>query len=98
MNPKENVGSGETPDPGSEKSEVESWLRTISKAEQSRDNEGKKAGWQRFINEFKNEWGFLQGQVSIPIIPINMIYAYVKTEIARLYFKDPWVTVNAKRK
>jgi hypothetical protein len=91
------VGIGETPNPESEKLEVESWLRTVSKAELDRDNAGKKAGWSRFIDEYRNEWGFLQGQVSIPIIPINMIYAYVKTEIARLYFKDPWITVNAKR-
>lgn len=93
----DDVGSGETPDTSSEKNEVESWLRTLSKAELTRDNEGKKAGWKRFIDEYKNEWGFLQGQVSIPIIPINMIYAYTKTEIARLYFKNPWITVNAKR-
>lgn len=93
----DDVGTGETPDTSSEKNEVESWLRTISKAELTRDNEGKKAGWKRFIDEYKNEWGFLQGQVSIPIIPINMIYAYTKTEIARLYFKNPWITVNAKR-
>lgn len=93
----ESVGVGETPNPESEKLEVESWLRTISKAELDRDNAGKKAGWTRFIDEYRNEWGFLQGQVSIPIIPINMIYAYTKTEIARLYFKDPWITVNAKR-
>lgn len=95
--PSNRVGVGETPNPESEKLEVESWLRTISKAEQQRDEEGKRAGWQRFINEYKNEWGFLQGQVSIPIIPINLIYAYVKTEIARLYFRDPWITVNPKR-
>lgn len=93
----DSVGIGETPNPESEKLEVESWLRTLSKAELDRDNAGKKAGWDRFINEYRNEWGFLQGQVSIPIIPINMIYAYTKTEIARLYFKDPWITVNAKR-
>lgn len=94
---KEKVGIGETPNPDTEKEEVKAWLRAIEKAEQNRDEEGKKAGWQRFINEYKNEWGFLQGQVSIPIIPINLIYAYVKTEIARLYFRDPWITVNPKR-
>src|SRR5207245_2900840 len=33
----------------------------------------------------------------IPVVPVNLVYAYVKTEIARLYFKDPWITVNAKR-
>lgn len=95
--PNDKVGLGETPNPDSEKKEVEAWLRTITKAEQNRDDEGKKAGWQRFINEYKNEWGFLQGQVSVPIIPINLIYAYTKTEIARLYFRDPWITVNPKR-
>lgn len=94
---KEKVGIGETPEPDTEQKEVEAWLRTISKSEQHRDEIGKKAGWQRFIDEYKNEWGFLQGQVSIPIIPINLIYAYVKTEIARLYFRDPWITVNPKR-
>lgn len=91
------VGVGETPNPESEKKEVESWLRTLSKAEQLRDQHAKKAGWTRYVEEFKNEWGFLQKSVSIPIIPINLIYAYVKTEIARLYFKDPWITVNPKR-
>jgi hypothetical protein len=95
--PQKKVGLGETPNPDAEKDEVRSWLRTITRAEQHRDEEGKKAGWQRFINEYKNEWGFLQGQVTIPIIPINLIYAYVKTEIARLYFRDPWITVNPKR-
>lgn len=97
QNPNDNVGVGETPNPSTEKDEVESWLRTITKAEQYRDEEGKKAGWQRFIDEFKNQWGHLQRTVNIPIIPINLIYAYVKTEIARLYFNDPWITVNPKR-
>jgi hypothetical protein len=91
------VGVGETPNPESEKLEVEAWLRTISKTEKDRDDFGNKAGWQRYIEEYKNEWGFLQAKVSIPIIPINLIYAYTKTEIARLYFRDPWITVNPKR-
>lgn len=96
-NPNDKVGVGETPNPGPEKEEVEDWLRTISKAEQLRDQTADKAGWKRFVDEYKNDWGFLQKTVSIPIIPINLIYAYTKTEIARLYFKDPWVTVNPKR-
>lgn len=94
---KNDIGLSETPDPDTEKKEVESWLRTIAKTEKDRDEVGNKAGWKRFIDEYKNEWGFLQKNVSIPIIPINLIYAYTKTEIARLYFRDPWITVNAKR-
>lgn len=91
------VGVGETPNPGDEDREVEAWLRTVQKVEKDRDNLGDKLGWKRYIDEYKGEWGFLQSQVSIPLIPINLIYAYTKTEIARLYFRDPWITVNPKR-
>ena len=99
MNPrdKESVGLSETPHSGSEKDEVEAWLRTIEATVKWRDGLGQRAGWKRFINEFKNNWDFLQASVSIPIVPINLVFAYVKTELARLYFKDPWITVNPKR-
>lgn len=94
---KGNVGASETPNADTETSEVKSWLKTLSSTEQWRNSISEKAGWTRYIEEFKNEWGHLQKSVSIPIIPINLIYAYVKTEIARLYFRDPWITVNPKR-
>ena len=97
MAKQDKVGVGETPNPDSEKNEVEAWLRTVQKTEKDQDDFGNKAGWKRYIEEYKNEWGFLQSKVSIPIIPINLIYAYTKTEIARLYFRDPWITVNPKR-
>ena len=91
------VGVSETPNPDWEKDEVKSWLRTMSTTETWRDGIAEKTGWKRYIDEYKNEWGHLQKSVSIPLIPINLIYAYVKTEIARLYFRDPWITVNPKR-
>lgn len=94
---KEKVGVSETPHSGSEKEEVKAWLRTIESTIKWRDSIGNKAGWKRFINEFKNNWDFLQASVSVPIVPVNLVYAYMKTEIARLYFRDPWITVNAKR-
>jgi hypothetical protein len=94
---KQPVGVSESPHSGPEKEEVESWLRTIENTVRWRDSIGDKMGWKRFINEFKNKWDFLQASVSIPIVPINLVFAYVKTEIARLYFKDPWITVNPKR-
>lgn len=91
------VGVSETPNPGTEQNEVEAWLRTIEATVKWRDGIGNKSGWKRFINEYKNLWDFLQSAVSVPIVPINLVYAYVKTEIARLYFRDPWITVNPKR-
>lgn len=94
---KPKVGVSETPNTGSEEQEVKSWLRTIESTVKWRDQIGSKGGWKRFINEYKGNWDWLQQNVNIPIVPVNLVYAYVKTELARLYFRDPWITVNAKR-
>jgi hypothetical protein len=96
-NGKESIGVSESPHSGTEREEVEAWLRTIEATVKWRDGIGSKSGWSRFISEYKNNWDFLQSSVSIPIVPINLVFAYVKTEIARLYFRDPWITVNPKR-
>ena len=94
---KSKVGVSETPNPGKETDEVKAWLRTLENTVKWRDGIGNKAGWKRFINEYKGNWDFLQASVSLPLVPINLVYAYVKTQIAHLYFRDPWITVNAKR-
>lgn len=94
---KQPVGLSETPNQGTEESETGAWLRTIDNTVRWRDSIGARGGWKRFIDEYKNNWDFLQSMVNIPLVPLNLIFAYVKTEIARLYFKDPWITVNAKR-
>lgn len=94
---KTKVGASETPHSGDEKSEVKNWLKTISHTVQWRDEYAAKMGWKRFVAEYKGNWDHLQAQTSIPIIPINLVFAYVKTEIARMSFRDPWITVNAKR-
>lgn len=95
---KDKVGISETPHSGTEEGEVTAWLRTIEGTVKWRDGIGNKAGWKRFVNEYKNNWDFFQTSVSIPVVPINLVYAYTKTEISRLYFRDPWITVNAKRR
>lgn len=76
---------------------IKKWDDVISRTEAWRDDMSRKKGWHRAEQEFKGDWSHLQKDVSIPIIPLNLVFAYVKTEISRLYFKDPWITVNAKR-
>lgn len=96
---KEKVGASETPDPDlKEKDEVKAWLATLTKTEKWMKSKRDSGNWQRYIDEYKGKWDMLQGSLTIPVIPINLVYAYVKTEIARLYFQDPWITVNPKRK
>lgn len=95
---KDKVGVSETPNSGTEESEVTAWLRTIEATVKWSEQVLNRMGVKRFVNEYKNNWDFLQNSTSIPIIPVNLVYAYTKTEVARLYFRDPWITVNAKRR
>lgn len=85
------------PNENNQKDDVKKWMGIIGRTEQWRNQLGEKAGWPRFIREFKGDWDLLQQNVDIPLIPINLVFAYVKTEIARLYFRDPWISVNPKR-
>lgn len=78
-------------------SSIEKWSGLLQKTEVWRDQVGKKAGWLRALEEYEGDWSHYAEKVSIPIVPLNLVFAYVKTEIARLYFKDPYMTVNAKR-
>lgn len=76
---------------------IERWQDILARTEAFRDDVAARRGWKRAIAEYKGDWSHLQRDVSIPIIPLNLVFAYVKTEVSRLYFKDPWITVNAKR-
>lgn len=76
---------------------IEYWSSLLTKTELWRDQKAKSAGWKRALAEYEGDWSHYRQQVSIPIIDLNLVFAYVKTEISRLYFKDPWITVNAKR-
>lgn len=98
MSEKDRVGPSETPDAGDdEKAEVTNWLKTINFTENWRQRISTKMGWSRFIDEYKGDWDWLKQSVKIPLVPVNLVYAYTKTESARLYFRDPWITVNPKR-
>lgn len=92
------LGVAESPNSSdSEKEEVTHWLAAIKKAEEWRDKTDAFSNAKRFIDEYRGKWDWLAQGISIPLVPINLVFAYVKTETARLYFRDPWITVNPKR-
>ena len=91
------LGTVESPNPEEEKSEVKHWLSAIKQAKKWRDDQPAFKDAQRFIDEYKGKWDWLAQGIKIALVPINLVFAYVKTEIARLSFHDPWITVNAKR-
>jgi hypothetical protein len=91
------TGLAVPPDETNEREDVTKWLGVTNSTEIWRNNLGDKAGWNRFLSEFQCDWSLLEQSIDITLIPINLVYAYVKTEVSRLYFRDPWISVNAKR-
>jgi hypothetical protein len=91
------IGTAETPDQDTEEAQVKHWLAALKRTEDWRDQTTTFSDAKRFTDEYKGKWDWIAQGITIPLIPINLVFAYVKTEIARLYFRDPWITVNAKR-
>lgn len=91
------LGAAESPNEGKETDEVEHWLAALKRSEDWRDQTQTFTDAKRFVNEYKGKWDWLAQGITIPLVPINLVFAYVKTEVARLYFRDPWITVNPKR-
>src|SRR5579863_1261943 len=92
------VGAAESPSADEkEKAQVTQWLAAIKKTQEWRDKTDAFANAGRFINEYKGKWDWLAQAISIPLVPLNLVFAYVKTEIARLYFHNPWITISPRR-
>ncbi len=68
----------------------------ISKKEQERWSD--QSGAKRFIKEYKGDYGivFQTRTKKVPIPPINDVFAYVQSDIASTYNRDPYIAVNAK--
>jgi hypothetical protein len=97
MSDDQKAGKAETPEPDIEEKECKEWSGLIASTRRWRDDVAETQGWKRFVKEFQGKWNVLEQNLDIPAIPINHVFSWVKTEIARLYMNDPWITVNAKR-
>ena len=77
------------------KEEVSRWNSKISSAQKCRDEVAAKNRWKELISEYKGKWDI---NVDIQILPINLIFAYIKTELPSLYIKDPHIKINPKNR
>lgn len=80
----------------SPKEEVSKWHNRLKDARTYRDQISRTQGWERFINEYKGNYDVGSLGLSMSVIPINLVFAFAHTEIPRLYFKDPYITINPK--
>lgn len=80
--------------------EIENILARIKNAERVRDEADEMFGYADSIKLYEGKFAevvpkFMSG---IDIVPINEVYAYVKTFIPSVYSRDPYITVIPKGK
>lgn len=81
-----------------ESKEVGLWHERISMAKRDQDRWADESGAKRFIKEYKGDYGivFHGRNRKFPVPPINEVFAYVQSDIATTYNRDPYITVNAE--
>jgi hypothetical protein len=90
---------GQVVDRDPEVEQVLKWHSAILAGEARRENYAKRYRWEDFIDQFKGHFHIdelaLDPEISIP--PINLVFAYLKTEIPSLYLRDPHFEITPKQ-
>lgn len=96
--PKKLYSSEEPSKKPSEAKDVALWQDRISVAKKEQDRWAEDSGAKRFVKEYSGDFGivFHLRNRKVPIPPINDVFAYVQSDIATTYNRDPYITVNAK--
>lgn len=79
--------------------DVRRWHSLIQASMNRRQEVSEQYHWIDFIESFKGHFNItnVSSDPNIVIPPINLIYAYVKTEIPSLYLRDPHIEVIPKK-
>jgi len=97
--PIQEVSQEVAPQPDQDEPEkVRAILKKIKKSRQLREDMEKKYRWKELIAEYKGEFEIASGMYDITIIPDNLIFAYIKTELPSLYIRDPHIKINPKNR
>lgn len=90
--------SEDSPISKKERDDVRTWLTKIDMSERYRKKIAERYRWRQLIEEFRGYFAGLQDSADIYVPSLNLIFAYVKSEIPSLYLRDPKIKVNAKKK
>lgn len=66
----------------------------ISVSKRWRDQIADRNNWETYLDELKGKYDVVLGNTQVP--PIGEMFAYKDTMLANLYYKDPYITCNAK--
>lgn len=78
-----------------ETQQVARWQDRISVSKRWLEQVAQDNNWRTYIEELKGKYDVVLGNLPVP--PIGEIFAYKDSMLANLYFKDPYITVNAKK-
>jgi hypothetical protein len=76
---------------------VGKWLTRVTESERYRKMIAEKYHWLRLLEEYRGFFAGLQDATDIVIPSLNLIFAYVKSEIPSLYLRNPKIKVNPKK-
>lgn len=79
--------------------ELQKWYDRIHNAESLRSKIANQYGWDRIRRQLKGEYkNVIGGLKGTPIIPVNLVHAFIRTAVPSLYFRDPRLAVNPQGK
>ena len=81
-----------------EQDAVRNKLKDIKQHKKLQEDYDNKYRIKELLKEYKGDFDITQKQYDIQIIPDNLIFAYVKTELPSLYIRDPHIKVNPKNR
>lgn len=72
------------------------WIARISRREKALRDASDRNHWERYIREYQGDFSEVLGTASGRVLPLNLIYAYVRSEIPALYVQDPHLEFTPK--
>jgi hypothetical protein len=80
-----------------EASDIRKWLDKIEHSEKYRKKTADRYRWSQLVDEYRGYFVGLTDSTDIYVPSLNLIFAYVKSEIPSLYLRDPKIKVNPKK-
>lgn len=75
---------------------IQKWFDRIDYSEKYRKKTADRYKWRQLIEEYRGNFAGIEG-LDIYVPSLNLIFAYVKSEIPSLYLRDPKIKVNPKK-
>lgn len=72
------------------------WINRITRREAALKNKASSSHWERYISEYKGDFSEMLGGTKV--IPLNLIYSYVRTRTPDLYLQDPYFEFTPKQR